>query len=119
MDSFSATLIRLRKLRGYSQAELARQSGVSQPLISMYESSDDTARRPTIDNLIALAKALRVTPNVLLNWPEGQPIPDLAKQAGDRLAALPVDHPTRKAIETLLGLEPSEPEEREDKDKND
>jgi transcriptional regulator with XRE-family HTH domain len=113
MESFAATLIRLRNQRGYSQSELSRLSGVSQPLISMYESSDPTARRPTIDNLIALAKALRVTPNALLGWPEGQPLPDFAKQAGDKLASLPPDHPTRKAIETLLGLEPGEPKKTE------
>ena len=65
MESFGQLLSKKRIERGLSQAELARRSGVSQPLISMYESAKPGEKRPiirpTIDNVIALAKALHCT----------------------------------------------------------
>ena len=54
----------LRELKGWSQAELARRSGVSQSTISRLEAGTT----PSIDlnNLENLAKALRCDPGYLI-----------------------------------------------------
>lgn len=59
--------IRLKELRegkGWSQAELARQSGVAQPTISRIEA--DETRSVNLDNLERLADALGVNAAVLI-----------------------------------------------------
>ena len=61
-----AALAAMRTLAGYSQAELARQSGVSQGHISEIESGDKKASPKTIK---ALAEALRVPMPALLSDP--------------------------------------------------
>lgn len=49
------TLKQLRKQRGLSQCELAVSIGVSQGAVSQWESG---AAKPTVENLVAIAKAL-------------------------------------------------------------
>lgn len=56
-------LRRARKERGLSQERLARLSGLSQTAISAYERG---AMEPTVGNLLALARALRVSPQWLM-----------------------------------------------------
>jgi DNA-binding XRE family transcriptional regulator len=48
----------LRKSAGYSQAKLGKQIGVSQSAVKLWESGQC---EPSISNVIALAKALKVS----------------------------------------------------------
>ena len=54
----------LRELKGWSQAELARQSGVSQPTISRAEAGDTSGIGLGV--IEKLAAALDVDPSVLI-----------------------------------------------------
>ena len=58
MESFSSNLSRIMAERGLNQPELARLSGVDQSLISRYLRGNARAKCPSINNLVALAKAL-------------------------------------------------------------
>jgi len=53
----------LRELQGLSQAELAKLTGISQPNISALENG---TRKIGRERAIALAKALKVHPSVIL-----------------------------------------------------
>lgn len=63
MNTFTRKLkIRLRQLRetkGWTQAELARKSRVTQPLISQLEAG--TKPTPSVVHILRIAKALGVT----------------------------------------------------------
>lgn len=59
-------LTAIRVLAGFSQAELARQAGLSQGHISELERGDKNPRPATVNKLAA---ALGVSPNALLEWP--------------------------------------------------
>ena len=54
----------LREAKGWSQAELARQSGVPQPTISRIEA--DETRSVNLDNLERLADALGINAAMLI-----------------------------------------------------
>ena len=64
MTPLSIRIQELREVKGWSQAELARRSGVSQSTISRLEAGTT----PSIDlnNLENLAKALRCDPGYLI-----------------------------------------------------
>lgn len=51
-------LLRLRNLRGYTQADLAVLTGKSEAAISRFERGE---RRPTPETVVKLAHALRVS----------------------------------------------------------
>lgn len=57
-----------RLRRGYSQAELARRSGVKQPIISDVENGN--ALNPTVDTVFRLSKALRCAMDDLISEEE-------------------------------------------------
>jgi transcriptional regulator with XRE-family HTH domain len=57
-------LKQLRKRKGWSQAELARRAGISQPYIVMMESG--ARKNPSLKMLGKLAKALGVDVTALL-----------------------------------------------------
>lgn len=57
MDFFSRNLKYTLKEKGYSQNDLARESGVSQQAISRYANKE---RVPAMDKLIAIAATLNV-----------------------------------------------------------
>ena len=63
MNAFTGKLkVKLRRLRetkGWTQAELARRSRVTQPLISQLESG--TKPTPSVVHILRIAKALGVT----------------------------------------------------------
>ena len=52
----------LRKVRGYSQKELADQSSITQSMLSQIESN---RKEPSLENLVKIASALDVHPGVL------------------------------------------------------
>lgn len=59
----------LRLKRGWSQSELARRSGVKQGVLSYIESG--RTKHPRIDTLSALAAALGVSVNKLIDKKAG------------------------------------------------
>ena len=61
---FSQNLIRYRKQKGFSQADLAKAAGISSRMIGHYEISDTI---PPIEKIDALAKALGIKPSQLLD----------------------------------------------------
>jgi transcriptional regulator with XRE-family HTH domain len=61
---FSQNLIRYRKQKGFSQADLAKAAGISSRMIGHYEISDTI---PPIEKIEALSKALGVKPSQLLD----------------------------------------------------
>lgn len=62
-DIFNKRLREARDLRGLSQAQLAAKSGLPAASVSHFESGP---RKPSFDNLKALASALDVTTDYLL-----------------------------------------------------
>lgn len=64
-ELFAANLRAERNRKSMSQDELAEKAGVSRTSISAYETA---TAKPTLENAVALAIALSVTPNVLAGW---------------------------------------------------
>ena len=64
-ELFAANLRAERNRKSMSQDELAERAGVSRTSISAYETA---AAKPTLENAVALAIALGVTPNILAGW---------------------------------------------------
>ena len=64
-ELFAANLRAERNRKSMSQDELAEKAGVSRTSISAYETA---TAKPTLKNVVALAIALGVTPNVLAGW---------------------------------------------------
>ena len=64
-ELFAANLRAERNRKSMSQDELAERAGVSRTSISAYETA---TAKPTLENAVALAIALGVTPNVLAGW---------------------------------------------------
>ena len=63
---FGERIKMMRKLRGFNRTELAKQIGVSRPLIAAYENG---TREPPLKNLIALIQVLSIDPSWLLGLP--------------------------------------------------
>ena len=63
---FGERIKMMRKLRGFNRTELAKQIGVSRPLIAAYENG---TREPPLKNLIALIQVLNIDPSWLLGLP--------------------------------------------------
>lgn len=63
---FGERIKMMRKLRGFNRTELAKQIGVSRPLIAAYENG---TREPPLKNLIALIQVLDIDPSWLLELP--------------------------------------------------
>lgn len=66
----------LRLAKGWSMAELARQSGIRQP--SIWEIEKQVTKRPKVTTLMAIASALGVTLQDLLKTPHKGPGRDSA-----------------------------------------
>ena len=62
-DIFAKRLKEARELRGLNQVQLATKAGLPPPAVSNFESGP---RKPSFDNLKALAAALDVTTDYLL-----------------------------------------------------
>lgn len=58
---------KLRKEKGFTQAELAKEAGLSEISIRKYENGD---RKPKIETLRCIAKALEVPLHELADWGE-------------------------------------------------
>ena len=64
MSPLALRIKELRDVKGWSQAELARQSGVHQPTISRLEANQSDS--VSLSNLERLAKALGCEPGYLI-----------------------------------------------------
>ena len=64
MSPLAIRIKELREVKGWSQAELARQSGVRQPTISRLEARQSDS--VSLSNLERLAKALGCEPGYLI-----------------------------------------------------
>lgn len=83
-ESFGERLHRLRKLRGYTQGELANRLGVSKPTVWAWEQG---RARPIEDRLDAIAEALGVTSAELRPSRTVPGLPDLIARCRDQIAA--------------------------------
>lgn len=61
---FAENLRRERKSRGLTQSELANRVGVSQTIVSQWES---TERYPTLDKIYDIANALKISVSALVD----------------------------------------------------
>lgn len=62
-------LAECRTMRNFTQARLAENVGVSRGTVTNWEKG---ARGPGVDEIVAICKALGVTPNELLGWREDE-----------------------------------------------
>ena len=97
----------LRRGRGLSQAELARNLGISASTMGMYEQG---RREPSVQTVVALARELEVSTDFLLTGksapPESDPLPQLLEfcvEAADRkLESRPARPFSRQDLATLF-----------------
>jgi transcriptional regulator with XRE-family HTH domain len=83
-ESLGERLHRLRKLRGFTQGELAARLGVSKPTVWAWEQG---RARPIEDRLDAIAEALGVTSAELRPSRTVPGLPDLIARCRDQIAA--------------------------------
>jgi transcriptional regulator with XRE-family HTH domain len=93
---FSLNLIRYRKKKGFSQADLAQAAGISNRMIGHYEVS---ATLPPIEKIEAIATALEIKPAQLFE------ISDEGDQ-GSVLAG--IDPRSIKKLKDILSLPPED-----------
>lgn len=95
---FGKNLIRLRKTRGFTQAELAKRAKISQRMIVYYENE---AGNPPIDKIQNIAKALNVDIRELL----------LEKNIDNKIFSnefINLNMKTLKRIKQILSLTPEQ-----------
>lgn len=99
--------------RGVNALQLSKISGIHQTMISRYLRKDSKGKLPSLETLIALAKALHCTLEELTGIESLKNIetdsknaynelPDDLKVLVDEIIKLPEDDYRRKAIEALL-----------------
>lgn len=93
-------LRRIRQAQGLSQTQLADKAGVSQPTVSKLENGNLNA---TLENIYAIADALKVHPVQLFELPELQSraLSALGRIEADQLEAALV------VLETMAGKSPA------------
>jgi len=94
---FSRNLIRFRKQKGYSQADLAKASGISNRMIGHYEISDTI---PPIEKIEALSNALGIKPSQLLD--------DDTPSDTNTLDLTGIDTRSIKKLKDILSLPPED-----------
>jgi transcriptional regulator with XRE-family HTH domain len=65
MNNFGENLRRIRREKGYTQAQLARMAGISRRMVGHYET---LVKRPSIDKVKKIASALSVNDNELIGF---------------------------------------------------
>jgi transcriptional regulator with XRE-family HTH domain len=63
MNNFGENLRKIRRGKGYTQAQLARMAGISRRMVGHYETQ---VKRPSVDKVKRISSALKVTDNELL-----------------------------------------------------
>lgn len=112
MTKFRDNLHRLMGIYGLNQVELAKKSGVPQSLISQHLAGHPNVQTPSLNTLIALARALNVTLEELTGLAatkgiekEADSITDITAEEQaiiDAYNALPEDDWKKKAVEGML-----------------
>jgi transcriptional regulator with XRE-family HTH domain len=95
--TFSENLARLRKMKGLSQGDLAKLSGLTRRIIGHYENE---AVEPPLRNIRAIADALGVRISELLDETR-----NLAKQSND---LTDIDPRSVKKLKDILSLPPED-----------
>lgn len=119
MDTFRKRLKWLRKVRGFSQKELAEAAGISRDLITGYETE---RYRPSYEALCKMASALACSLDFLMTGQES-PFPPIDETLGQRPEELKrraeeaEPAAARPSAEVLRLLRP-EPERDETKDQS-
>lgn len=93
MEPWGDRLARFRQAAGYSQRDLARETGISQRMIAYYEKQ---AQCPPMHVLSVLAEALGMPPQEIMGPKAG------------KLGAEPKDMRLRRRLERIEGLEEKE-----------
>ena len=105
MNGIGQRIREARSLRGWSQNELASRAGVKQPTLQRIEAG--LRLDPSIRTIAALAGALEMTIDALLDLPKtGVFSADAARQAGDAIEQLTrhiadIEHKLDLRIRTL------------------
>ncbi len=94
-ESFADRLSRLRKERGFTQAELSRRTGVSKPSLWAWEAGKSM---PRPQNIHALADALATSEQYLLDGEGEKDAPESADAQSDQAAGSDPANPLRRAI---------------------
>jgi len=99
VENFNKNLIAFRKLRGWSQREFAKRSGLSQRMIVYYESQGG---EPPAHVLIELASALKISVDKLLGIEEIEKLSPKSVRVWKRL--LKVQDFPKKDKDLILGM---------------
>lgn len=107
-DSFSLRLVRIMSARQMTVAELSRKTGLAYQMLYGYIKGYRHGRKPSIGSLAKICKALDCAPEELLGG--GNPHNEKVAKFFELYEALDDTDPRKKAINTLLGLEPDKEE---------
>ncbi|WP_305098402.1 helix-turn-helix domain-containing protein [Croceibacterium aestuarii] len=94
-ETFAERLARLRKERGFTQAELSRRTGVSKPSLWAWEAGKSM---PRPQNIHALAHALTTSEQYLVDGEGEKNAPESADAQPDEMAGSDPANPLRRAI---------------------
>lgn len=113
MTTLAENLAKYMAERGLNQVELAKKSGIKQQLISSYLNESSYAKFPSLNNLIALARALKCSLEELtgfgdigkfekLNIDSAIKLSDSAIKLAKFYESLPADDVRRQIMEDFL-----------------
>lgn len=126
MARLSENLAELMAKKGMNQVELAKKSGIKQPLISSYLRESPSAKLPSLPNLLRLARALSCTLEQLTGLESTAGIENAAHEIDpatltpeeremlEAFKALPPDDWRRQAVENILLKRESRDSEQEE-----
>lgn len=97
LDAFPENLVRLRKQRGLSQAELAVNVGIAQPNISDYERGNV---RPSMEIFVGLVRALDVSADEILGFEPSRHTVVKDRRLAQQIAQ--IEHLPRRDRDALL-----------------
>lgn len=83
--------------------DVAKKVGVSEGTISRWESGDIANMRR--DRIAALAKALQITPDVIMGWEKPKPLFTLTEKEKKLITEYRNKPQMQNAVDTLLGIE--------------
>ena len=83
--------------------DVAKIVGVSEGTISRWESGDIANMRR--DRIAALAKALQITPDVIMGWEKPKPLFTLSEKEKKLITEYRNKPQMQAAVDTLLGIE--------------
>lgn len=88
---------------GLTMLDVAKKVGVSEGTISRWESGDIANMRR--DRIAALAKALQITPDVIMGWEKPKPVFVLTDKEKKLIMEYRNKPQMQEAVDTLLNIE--------------